>query len=315
MDPRIALLLALSSVALYLLAAWVVGSHRLQAYVPLDKPPEVLLDRAREIIRQLGYTDDVYSRPHDSASGYEVSRGVLEKMEEEDDSPARWASLGDSRSGAVTFWYRQQPTLMWTESVWGLVAPGPVSTVNPHPRVESTVIVRLDLDGRLRSFVHMPIRFSQNTEVPAQDPDWSQLFELAGLKITSFNRVEPGYDYFMIPQQRAAWVGQLPGELGGQARVEAGMSDGRPVLFQILRPPQLEDLAAPVRNRGARFGSQQLELVVIVLLAVGALLLARLNWKRGRADRRGAIRVAVFVLVLGFWKAVPHPPLSGTGMC
>ena len=260
MDPKVALLLALSSIALFVLAAWVVGSHRLQAYVPLEKPPEVLLDRAREIIRQVGYTEDVYSRPYDSASGYEVWRDVLERMEEEDDSPGRWDPLRDSRSGAVTFWYRQQPTLMWTFSVWGSVAPGPVSTVNPSARVKGTMIVRLDLDGRLRTLVHMPIRFSEEAQAPSSDPDWSQLFELAGLDMASFTRVDPGYDYFMIPQQRAAWVGQLPGAVGSEVRVEAGMSNGRPVLFQMLLPSDIQGLAGPVQNWGPRFGSQQVSI-------------------------------------------------------
>jgi len=51
MNPVHALALAALAVALFLGAAWLNGRNDLRAYVPIDKPPAAMVDRAQEVDR------------------------------------------------------------------------------------------------------------------------------------------------------------------------------------------------------------------------------------------------------------------------
>ena len=47
-------------------------------------------DRAKDVVRALGYTEEIYSDPADSAIGYSTWTHHLDYIEENDDSPERW---------------------------------------------------------------------------------------------------------------------------------------------------------------------------------------------------------------------------------
>jgi serine/threonine-protein kinase len=84
-------------------------------------------------------------------------------------------------------------------------------------------------------------------------------------------------------------------------RVEAASYRGRPVAFKVVGPwtrPALMDQAPPSRMQ--RVISAIGTLMILTLLG-GAMLLVRANLKAGRADRRGAGRIALFLLAV--WTA------------
>jgi serine/threonine-protein kinase len=95
-------------------------------------------------------------------------------------------------------------------------------------------------------------------------------------------------------------------------RIEAGALDGRPVYFETLMPDDPEWSAEAVeadRRPTALERVQEISvLTVIVGLFAGACVLARRNWKLGRGDRRGALRLAayVFALRLLHWLVAGH---------
>jgi hypothetical protein len=123
-------------------------------------------------------------------------------------------------------------------------------------------------------------------------------FELAGLDIDTFRRVEPRYQRFMQLDQRAAWVGQVEGRPGGEVRIEAGAHEGRVSLWCMLESDELEELAAEPGNlRGTSFNHA---LFVFLLTAglIGGVIVARHNLRVGRADRAGTARLAVFLFAL-----------------
>ncbi|MCZ6508917.1 MAG: protein kinase, partial [Acidobacteria bacterium] len=206
MNPAHALALAALAVALFLGAAWLNGRNDLRAYVPIDKPPAAMVDRAQEVIAKLGYTESVYRDPADTAFGYNIWVRELNDIESNDKSPDRWAQLQSPDAGVVSFWYRQSPTTM---------IPKPqgdrVGRSNPWPATTGGILVSLDPAGRLRFFVHTPRRYHTDPW-PSEEPDWSLPFELAALDRGNFERAEPRYQRFMAPEQRAAWVGELPGQ-------------------------------------------------------------------------------------------------------
>jgi serine/threonine-protein kinase len=100
---------------------------------------------------------------------------------------------------------------------------------------------------------------------------------------------------------RYAWTGTNPDDLQMPLRIEAASLEGKPVYFAVLRPWEL-----PAAGTGApvwTFAHKLIEaigfLIRWVALAVAAVL-ALGNWRRGRADRRGAIRIGAYVAVVMF---------------
>ena len=73
--------------------------------VTLPKPPEVLAEKAREVIRVLGYTN----QPLDSAFGFDFDTDYLKYISKNDKSPTRWDRLKVGPPDALTYWYRESP--------------------------------------------------------------------------------------------------------------------------------------------------------------------------------------------------------------
>jgi serine/threonine-protein kinase len=298
MRPALAAGLALVAAAAFFVGAWLNGRSCLRGRVPLDKPPAALADRAQEMIAELGYTEPVYSRPTDSAFGFDVWVTALNRIQRADDSDRRWDALRDPRAGVVSFWYRQSPLVMQPRTThWRTLAGRWVERWNPFPRTTGQVMVTVGPAGRLQFFVHTPRRFTEEGE-PPPEPDWSVPFRLAGLEIDSFRRVEPRYQRFMQLDHRAAWVGRIPGRTGEDVRIEAGAHDGRVSLWGILEPDELEGLILEPKNlRGPTIEDTLFFLVITGGLIAGAFF-ARRNLRVGRADRSGTVRLAVFIFGL-----------------
>ena len=295
MSPVVALVVALVSIGVFWGASTLTARHDLRAYVAPQKTPEVLKDRAKEVVRSLGYTEAIYSDPADSAVGYSTWYHHLDYIEENDDSPDRWQQLANARPGAVSFWYRQSPIFYLPRST-PFIGIRPVSRWDPFPQFTGEILVNLDVQGRLTLFAATPKRF--DSEAVEGEPDWSLLFELADLDMAQFTRVTPRYQRFMAPEHRAAWVGYLPQTPDLELRIEAGWHQGRPVLFGLLWPWEIEGLSAdPVRRTG--LGSQAtVNSIVLLSLIAFAMVLARRNLKRDRADRNGARRLTVAVFTI-----------------
>ena len=98
--------------------------------------------------------------------------------------------------------------------------------------------------------------------------------------------------------RRAAWEGPLPGHPDIPLRVEAASYRGRPSFFQVVGPwtrrPRMDQTSPTAATRVIRFGVG----LILLLTFGGALVLARYNVRNGRGDRRGATRIALFVLVV-----------------
>jgi hypothetical protein len=97
-----------------------------------------------------------------------------------------------------------------------------------------------------------------------------------------------------------AWEGPLAEQPDLRVRVEASAYRGRPVSFSIVGP----------WTRAWRMGPEQISdidrivsvvlIVIFLLLMAAAMLLARHNFRTGRADRRGALRLAIYIAACGF---------------
>lgn len=303
MHPALALGLALLAVIGWAGAQYVRGLWQMRSVLPLDKPPAALAADAREIVRDLGYVEPLYADPVDTAIGYKRDFGVVRWIDENDTSPDRWDRLADPRLGVVSFWYRQRPEPLVPDlrGTWGMwwFHKGMVGIANPPANMPGEIVVGLDLAGRLTSFLARPKRISIPPSDAAGDPvpDWSKPFALAGLDMTRFEPIEPSYDALVSPEQRAAWEGTIPGFPRGKVRIEAGATAGRLVLFEILDGTEVRRLASePEPWSGRSVRSMIIPTLTLVLLVLGSVF-ARRNLRTGRADRRGALRLAVFVFI------------------
>jgi predicted Ser/Thr protein kinase len=253
---------------------------------PLDKPPVVLVDRAQQIMRSLGYTDAVA----DSAYGMASHQAYLQWKARSDHDPKRWEALKAGNPSAITLWYRTSPRLL-VPRLSRLVGP-----TDPPMAVSGMRSIGLDSTGRLLEFQAVPPQVTPENE-PAAAPDWRPLFEAAGLDMATFTPVTPRWSPRDYADTRAAWEGPLTGRPEITARVEAAAYRGRPTAMFLLGPWSVPTRMAPAARSLSQTILSGMISMLLIALTLAALLLARHNVRANRADRRGAARLAMVVMV------------------
>ncbi|HJT28590.1 MAG TPA: serine/threonine-protein kinase [Pyrinomonadaceae bacterium] len=284
--PAVAVSLLASVIVLLGAICFLTRYTTLYRRVPLNKSPEVLRDRAAELAGKFGYSAAV-----DSTYGMGLDRDYLNYIHDNDQSQSRWARLSSGQPAAIYFWYRQSPR------PFNVSEDGWVDEETPPRDLPGMTTLTLDTLGRLRSFYAVPPAKSSGVEAT---PDWSQLFTESGLDQTKFQTVPSVWTPPHETTARTAWEGSYPDQPDFKIHIEAGAFGGKPVYFEIFDAwDQPRDVQASV----ARFRQRVLLvllLAIFITAMVGSALLALRNVKLGRGDRRGAFRLAGFLLVVFF---------------
>jgi serine/threonine-protein kinase len=255
--------------------------------VPLDKPPAVLADRARQILNSFGYTDSVADTAYDMT----ISQTFLRWAAANDQRVNRWDVLKTGSPPALVFWHRTSPRPM------APLRPSAYLTNNDPPlTVSGMTVLILDTLGRAIEFQAVPPQINSD-DTPAAPPRWEALFDAAGLAMASFTAVAPQWSPRDFADTRAAWEGPLHDHPEYRVRVEAAAFRGRPVSMFVLGPWARPTRMAPVPRSTAQIVLAAFVAIVVVALVLAALLIARYNLRAQRADRRGAARLAVFVMI------------------
>ncbi|HET7618720.1 MAG TPA: serine/threonine-protein kinase [Vicinamibacterales bacterium] len=268
------------------------------ALVPLGKPPAVLIDRIQQMTAAFGYTD----APADTASGFTIPPDYPRWLR--DRSPQRrwWDALRTTRPPALVFWYRTSPRpLIPDDSSRALVTSG-----DPAFDVSGMRTVITDTDGRLVEFHAVPPQMDSSGAGGA--PSWQALFDAAGLDMRTFHAVAPEWTPRAYADTRQAWEGPLGAGTDVTVRVEAAAYKGRPTSFFIVGPWARPSRMQPLSQSRIEFAAGVLSLFMWIAMMSGAALLARRHVRAGRADWRGATRLAT-ALFAGFivsWLAVAH---------
>jgi serine/threonine-protein kinase len=291
----------LLGLALIVLLSEKVLLHRLS---PLEKPPDVLADRAGEIIKRLGYTDP----PTDWGYKFYANNGYLQHLRERDWSPARWDKLKTGQPAAFGFWYRQSPRYLEPYNRQFITGG------DPPRNIAGMAGVSLDMRGRLLYFYAVPPQVDEPQRSPAT-PDWSVLFAEAGFDLARFKPTDPKWIPPHPYDMRAAWEGVYPDQPSIPIRIEAAAFRGRPVYFEIVnpwdKPLRQEQIQRSTRDKV----NQGVGVVLSLGTLLGGILLARRNLRLGRGDRKGALRLAAFVFsmsMVGWVFLAPHvPTLAG----
>ncbi len=281
---------AVSLLAFILLAIGVVvllsEKTQLHRRVPLEKSPEALKERAHTIIAKLGYTDP----PADSTYGLGSDFSFLRYVETE--NPSLLKQLSTSQPAAIYFWYRQSPEMLIPMVRLGVRA----SESDPPETPRGNIRVELDPLGRLIELRAVPPQRDESSQ-PTASPNWSALFEEAGLNQTSFTSTASKWVPPVNSDSRAAWEGPLPSQPQVPLRIEAAAYAGKPVFFKIIGPWNSKGLMNQYQPN--LLGKIFVFVVVAALLAfvVIGVLLGRRNLRDGSGDRKGGARLAIYIFL------------------
>ena len=263
-----------------------------------DKSPEVLRDRARDLVTRLGYPD----KPADSAGWLQRDYLPVRHLADNEVSTVWRRRLG-TWGPPYLFHFRQSPRSMEPANYRGVV-----QAEDPPHSVSGMITVTLDARGRLRRFEAVPPQ-RESGEAAPPPPDWPMLFREAGL---DDRRFAPAAPEWLSPQPfdaRGEWTGALPWSPERQARVAAAAFRGKPVYFEVLGPwsiptRMVERAPGDTARRVADFAGA----AVFAALLVATLVFARRNLRAGRGDRRGAAMLAAagFSLELYCWAWRAH---------
>jgi len=284
-SPSTARRLLLALAAVVGLSIFLTPRANIAAFVGLEKSPELLRERAREIIAGAGLA----RKPADYANVFLTDADLL-----------RWAAenrrLGaDLSRDAVAFHYRQALLPLRPLADNGPFPLPRVTLDEPPPPQVGMAEVKLDPRGRLLMLAVVPPELERDSS-PAPDTDWGYLFRQAGLDMNRFTPVDPHWTPRNYASVRAAWEGPHPEHPGVTMRVEAASYRGRPVSFRWIGP-----WTKPSRDPEGQAGAEAGQLVfegLLLFFLIGGALVARHNLRAGRGDRRGAIRIGAAVVIL-----------------
>ena len=258
--------------------------------IPMENSPEILAAQARHIATSLGYAE----RPVDRAFGWEYDMDCLQYLAAEKDDSARKSRIKANRPSPLYFWYRESPHYLYNPAGYM------VTRSQPHPFDPGMLELLLDSEGRLIEFNAQPPAESAG-QADARAPDWGRMFALAALDSARFVPAQPLLTPQISSDIRAAWVGPSNEVLLSPLRIEAAAYKGRPVFFRIVGP-----WSRPVQRVSLSIGELAVHvlLLFVIVLPIGAGLLAWRNTRVGSGDRRGSFRLALFAFTLVFIRDV-----------
>lgn len=302
---------ALGGLAVFLALVFVsallaVRYGQVPGYIEVPEPPEALATRAGDLLRQVGVA--IESGDHDYGWGFDWDRRRWVAENGFD-----WWGRGRSMAPSPAFlWYRYSP-----EDLDPVDGTERITEHDPPFDRAGMARLRLDAQGRLLALAVVPPR--RLPEEPAGEPDWDPLLRATELDPASLLEVEPRWTPPVGATGRRAWTAIYPGQPDLPLRLEAAVAAGRPVWLEVVPP------WAVAAQQGASQGEASRRvweatvvlqgILFLVFLSIAALL-ARRNVRRGRGDRRGALRLAVFVgsTTLAHLVASPSSPTcAGAG--
>jgi serine/threonine-protein kinase len=292
LSPLKAAILIASFFVLAVSILWVQQRVHLLSYFDLPKRPEVLESDAQRLLIELGFSptsnmDRGFTWDSDFFTA--VQQGGAERSR--DDSK--------NEPSVLRFWYRQSPEALVPMNYAGWVTPD-----DPPSLLPGMISVVLDPSGRLLELLCIPDQKEEPApDLPVDGDPWNGLFAWSGFDREKLRPVLPVLRPPMQCDQRAAWTGKYSGPQGLEVRIEAGSIRGTPHFFRVIPPwsPMLaKGAAATAQGSGAE---RTYGLILLAVMTLGSLALVRRNLKSGRGDRKGALRLSFFVLILFlvFW--------------
>jgi hypothetical protein len=310
LKPAVAWSLLGASVVALVILMFLSPWNQLVNTVPLEKPPEVLLERARGILADFGYVDD----PMDSVWGFQQNYDYLQSLPDEGLTPEQFESLRSTPPAALVFSYRQSPELLVKSSSGSAGA----WFTDPPPTRPGMVEISLDPAGRMVEFTAIPSEAAETAETAEaaeadeadeaegerlietsiSEPDWEVALAAAGLAIEELELVGSEIRPPVYADHTVAWRGSFPDVPGVPWRFEAAGLAGRIVAFKATGPwfEPLTPEGTPVSWK-QRVTQGIFAFWYVVVLGFGAVVAWR-NIRLGRSHAQGALRFALYFMVI-----------------
>jgi len=161
LKPAIAIACLATVVLLFLFIAFYSERVRHHEWMPLEKSPEALTERADSIVKKLGYTKS----PIDTDYGFE---GDFFSYARTDQSPNHFERLRSGQPAVIYFWHRSSPRYL---EPWYDIN---VLINDPPNDVAGMTKVILDVRGRLLEFQAVPPQVKDKT-AQTSEVDWATL--------------------------------------------------------------------------------------------------------------------------------------------
>ncbi|HEX6187489.1 MAG TPA: serine/threonine-protein kinase [Pyrinomonadaceae bacterium] len=284
LKPTIAVACLATVVLLFAFIAFYSENIRHHEWMPLEKSPEALTERADSILKKLGYI----KAPIDTDYGFEND---FFSYASENQSPNHFERLRSGQPAVIYFWHRSSPRYLepWYDVLVLLNDP-------PNDVAGMTKII-LDVRGRLLEFQAVPPQVKDKT-AQATEVDWATLFTEAGLDIRNYRQTEPNWTAPFFADSSMSWEGPHVDHAEIPVRIEAATYQGKPVYFQVVAPwdkplRQEETVLTPQRKVAVAIA-----IPVVFIVIIAAVFLARSNLRQGRSDRKGAFKIAIFVFLM-----------------
>jgi serine/threonine-protein kinase len=264
LSPRAAIVCCAGVIAAFAAGLWLSERASFLARVPLEKTPEVLIDRNQEFLAALGHTRAAKV----TESGFDCCDArVATNLEHY--PPERHAEiLASHQPPSIRFSYIERPGLLPAKGA-------------PKPEPGTREIVK-DPAGRL---LHLEILPSTD-QAAAQAPAWQELFLTAGLDYARFTSEVPS-GLIVMSDQRYRWRGTYADNRKETVLVNAATWQNQLVYFDV----------AAVLPGVPPGGGETLEVFIGLGMLFGSVLAWR-NWRSGRYDPRGAKFLAGIALLL-----------------
>jgi serine/threonine-protein kinase len=263
---------------------------------PVSYPPEVAGYQARKIAASFGYAQ----APVDRHVSIADESTALDYWKKHDRKGKSWADLLAAEP-FYQYLYRESPEPLVAYPL------GAVDANDPAPTKARMVAMRLSFAGQLREFEAIP---SEKPDGGAAGTpfDEVELFKAIGYDPAGFTQTTPELIPMVAYDLRKAWKGRMPGLPDVEVRVEAASLFGRMAAVKVVfpwtkaarepgKPPAGAALIGPLATIG----------LAITAMLFGLIFAIR-NLRRNRADKKGALRLALIagLLVVLSWLGSAH---------
>jgi hypothetical protein len=277
--------ISLLAAALVLLGilVWMAPGRSLIGRATLSTPDAELALRARDLLKEVTGSDV----PSFEAFHLVSNDAYIDYIRQHDDAPTRWDRLENQRPPAMIYWHRFSRTDMTPAGLHR----DRVTLDNPPLSSPGSALVEFDPQGRLVGLQVIP---DQKPQPPPETPidAVTVLFRHAGLERSYFQPAELRLTPPVLCDDVHAFTGPYGTDDTEPVTVQVGSFNGRPNYFQIVNPWDTTEEAST--TTAIPF--------VIAIFGIATLVVTNLiayrNLVQNRCDRRGAFRLALFVLLV-----------------
>ncbi len=282
--PVVAWGLLVSTLLLMAVTISLESPTRLYTHIKQVPSPEILGQRAREFIQDIGHGGPAI----DEASGFVPISEYMNYIgwNNRSVSASRWENLSPL---SFIFWYRQSPQFMVSNSFIG-----DVSSEEPPFNIPGMIGLKVDASGRITQYIAVPAEKDDAlSAVPS--PEWNRFLTGAGYEAADWSPVAPLTTPPTYSDARAAFQGKLSDLPDVSTRVEMAAYHGQLVFLETIFPWSQNEHKL---NTTAADWIGSVSLAVVGIMLLGAIWLSRRNVLKGRGDRNGAFHLALFVLIV-----------------